>query len=160
MSREIKFRAWINKVGMLEGVTVYPTMIGFNPDALYGILGEGQEAEDENIVQYDKDSNCEILCSLLSGDDWYWMDTDYELMQYTGLKDKNGREIYEGDIVEYDNGCKGQVVFKCGQFYAYDGYASNSEDAEMKLYDDSPPFEEGFEIEVIGNIYENKDLLK
>ena len=75
--------------------------------------------------------------------------------QYTGLKDKNGVKIFEDDNVEYNTGHSGVVTFKFGQFYAYDGYASDSTEAELKLYDDSAPFEEGFEIVVISNIHDN-----
>lgn len=82
-----------------------------------------------------------------------------EDLQFTGLLDKEGVEIYEGDCVKYDNGDTGKVVFRFGQFYAYNGYARDSVEAEMKLYDDSAPFDDGFEIEIIGNIHDNPELL-
>lgn len=79
---------------------------------------------------------------------------NFEIMQYTGLKDKNGKEIYEGDIVSGGmyNGtlCYGRVVFDDGMYFAKP----------------IPRFTEGFEfpllfknMEVIGNIYENPELL-
>lgn len=70
------------------------------------------------------------------------------LMQFTGLKDKNGKEIYEGDIVEFGLEPKrSAVVFENGCFrtpykdsnYRLSGWSGN--------------------IGVIGNIYENKELL-
>ena len=69
------------------------------------------------------------------------------IMQYTGLKDKNGREIYEGDICRlwYPDGYKlGVVEFKNGCFY----WNSNS----VGFWNE--------ELEVIGNIYENPELLE
>ena len=85
---------------------------------------------------------------------------NYELMQYTGLKDKNGVEIYEGDIVEYDGHTRAKVIFKSGCFIGYDGYATSSDEAYLLLEADSTPFNgDEFELEVIGNIYENPDLL-
>ena len=70
------------------------------------------------------------------------------LMQYAGLKDKNGKEIYEGDIMKtiYGNYA---VEFFMGRFEYenFDHYGVNGE---------SPDLEEG---EVIGNIYENAGLL-
>jgi hypothetical protein len=73
------------------------------------------------------------------------------IMQYTGLKDRKGVEIYEGDIVhEFDERLKDEIVgvygvvyYKNG-FYIDDGLHSNW-NAE--------------DVEVIGNIYENKELL-
>lgn len=83
---------------------------------------------------------------------------DMIVMQFTGLKDKNGKEIYEGDIVVL--GGKYPKV-KTPQIVGYDaGYLSYGivyETGEMmrKL----TPLEIVKGIEIIGNIYENPDLL-
>jgi uncharacterized phage protein (TIGR01671 family) len=77
---------------------------------------------------------------------------DCELMQFTGLKDKNGREIYEGDIVAH----------------AIEGYTTPLSVVEFKdgmfVFTDSEYSTELIEsldyCEVIGNIYENPELLK
>lgn len=68
---------------------------------------------------------------------------DFELMQYTGLKDKNGVEIYEGDILDFHNGYIQVIHFYDGCFRLKDNpYQSN--------------YEHGL---VIGNVYQNPELL-
>lgn len=81
-----------------------------------------------------------------------------DLMQYTGLKDKNGKEIYEGDVVLVKLGgistwYKTVIKFKEGVFIA------SLIDGKDYIY----IFNRGFDnndFEVIGNIYENKKLLE
>jgi uncharacterized phage protein (TIGR01671 family) len=81
--------------------------------------------------------------------------------QFTGLHDKNGKEIYEGDVVEYDNGTIAQVIFKDGGFCGYDGYATSSDEAYTLLVAEETPFSgSDFELEVIGSIHENPKLIK
>jgi uncharacterized phage protein (TIGR01671 family) len=74
------------------------------------------------------------------------------LMQFTGLHDKNGNEIYEGDVLRNKWGGTGIVVFDDGAFQ------SQWEGGEVN-YQLSASDIEGRESEVIGNIYENADLL-
>ena len=81
-----------------------------------------------------------------------------ELMQYTGLKDKNGKEIYEGDIVLVKPGgistwYKTVVEFKEGALIA------SLINEENHFYIFNPGFDSN-DFEVIGNIYENKKLLE
>lgn len=84
-----------------------------------------------------------------------------ELMQYTGVKDSKDNEIYEGDIVEYYEGTRAEVIFKDGQFIAYDGNASSSDEAYLLLSNFDNMFDDSVDltIEVIGNIHDNKNLL-
>lgn len=82
-----------------------------------------------------------VLCK----DDCQTLGIEAEIMQYTGLKDKNGKEIYEGDILESE-------AF-IDTFDWMDGCYSFKRDME------SLPITEHYPYEVIGNIYENPNLL-
>jgi uncharacterized phage protein (TIGR01671 family) len=83
---------------------------------------------------------------------------DYILMQYTGLKDKNGKEIFEGDIIE------NSLIIKWNQLHNCFGYFSNNgfvKEILSNVYDSKGNLTYchiGFEI--IGNIYENQEFLK
>ena len=86
---------------------------------------------------------------------------DVILIQFTGLHDKNGKEIYEGDIANITLG----LIAKGG--YTERGVMEfNKESAQFSFLCKDSLFEEpqerpdAFTIEVIGNIYENPDLLK
>ena len=82
-----------------------------------------------------------------------WTDPDCDeryIMQYTGLKDSKGREIYEGDIVfGVDNEkdiTRAEVKFRFGGFEPFTHYIESRRMDEVNC-------------EVIGNIYENPELL-
>jgi uncharacterized phage protein (TIGR01671 family) len=70
---------------------------------------------------------------------------DAELMQFTGLHDKNGKEIYEGDIVKSDwgYGSKKPTMVKFADIFYWSGESCISNN-----------------IEIIGNIWENSELIK
>lgn len=78
---------------------------------------------------------------------------DIELMQYTGLKDKNGTEIYEGDILNHHYHKEiGDIRWeeKRATFLLF--YTDGLKDGLLSV--DRPSYE------IIGNIYENPNLLK
>jgi len=87
----------------------------------------------------------------LSADDGF-----YTIMQSTGLKDKNGKEIFEKDIIDY-NGRR--VVVKWHGSYAGFIYEFVDE-LQNRTTEWQPLYLSYYKFEVIGNIYENPELLE
>ncbi|EIG9005671.1 hypothetical protein LGD93_000505 [Listeria monocytogenes] len=115
--------------------------------------------------RYEKDavgvSGCgNAKCTLCV--DWYNFD-DVVLMQYTGLKDKNGKKIFEGDIVAFSED-DFHVFNSQVEYFLEDGYPAFDIKVPSTYYFDSNVFSEVsmsglYEIEVIGNIHENPEIL-
>lgn len=82
-------------------------------------------------------------------------DENKRLMQYTGYKDINGKEIYEGDIIEYEHHVVGKIKRTVRIKYGIWGIKGKQEHLQI-------PFANIFdaEFEVIGNIHENPELLE
>lgn len=87
-------------------------------------------------------------CFEFNDDEMQLVDND-TVGQFTGLTDKNGKKIFEGDIVKYKNNSPCKIDYIDSQFVMmWKNFYRNFE----RVYDD--------EIEVIGNIYDNPELLE
>jgi uncharacterized phage protein (TIGR01671 family) len=133
--RDIKFRAWDKQYSKMHPVTR---------------LGFRQYEDNVSHVCIDNPSGLGLFEFVID---------QVELMQYTGLKDKNGIEVYEGDVAEYRDDSNtlqtGIVVYSqiaCG-FYieAFGGDDEGNQD--IQLHRD-------YDIKIIGNVHENHELLE
>lgn len=106
------------------------------------------ENERESLIEYFEDKNC------TTGDDWYYLEAKF-IEQCTGLKDKNGRLIYEGDIVNILCEIEEQGVIEWATEEAQ--FVVSAEQAGFVANFDNY---RGSDLEVIGNIHENADLLE
>jgi uncharacterized phage protein (TIGR01671 family) len=133
MQREIKFRAWDTE-----------SKIMWKPLELFDLLEANWEFQSE-----DGES------SLPRKDYWMFSHKETIWMQYTGLKDKNGKEIYEGDILRLDAWDRPQqICFIEGAFCLADKNGNYTGDIHYIHHAEIP------QATVIGNIYENPELLE
>lgn len=140
MSRELKFRVWDKTSDSMLYQDDFERVELDTKNKMVTLIAEEESDKSHYVLDYEDGIEAEIL-------------------QYTGLKDKNGKEIYEGDIlsIKIYSGDKviveGKTVveFKDGCFGVIWGY----DKAFLSL---NSFFKAKFE--VIGNIYENPELLR
>lgn len=138
MNREIKFRMW-NPSG---------NNMLYDIDNVYECL--------KQQIAFDKSQPCRFCCTEYDhrSDGAVWQ-------QFTGLHDKNGKEIYEGDLLAGTTRYVYEVRFESAKFVCYHavgsylgrwGDLSRIYDADMqRIFND---------ISVVGNIYQNPELLR
>jgi uncharacterized phage protein (TIGR01671 family) len=138
--REIKFRAW-DKISKL--------MIQFDTPTRcieYGMLA-WESSEFPGI------GNLPGSYEYLMDDTEEGEEDPYIVMQFTGLHDKNGKEIYEGDVVAPEHESSGRAVVEWREECA--SFETHWQDGHFDHNCGTWEF-----LEVIGNIYENPELVK
>jgi len=147
--RKIKFRAWNIERRVMYNVgdlTIRKEWIGSNSVNKLDKIGD---TIGMNYLNRDK--------------------VEFELMQFTGLKDKNGKGIFEGDICLVNDGSVGkkrQVIYseeKASFMYKIieDVYSSDFRKLKSELrYIMKYDYMKTSDIEIIGNIHENPELIK
>ena len=122
-NREIKFRVWDKKNLEMKDISAIWFKYDEGPDWVHLVDGEKKGlTKSEDVV----------------------------LMQYTGLKDRNGVEIYEGDIMGYKDDVMGYVFYEKDGYLVGEGKYTSEPLAKMCISHD---------IDVIGTFYENPELL-
>jgi len=130
--REIKFRAWEEK----------------GKDMIYSHRGNF-------VMEFDG------KCSFIEwGHDYFKPMPNLILMQFTGLKDKNGKEIYEGDIIQCLYSCLPTEKKHTKEIMVVEWDKENCRFNWFLSYSEGKLSGAIKNIEVIGNIYENPELLK
>lgn len=148
MNREIKFRAW-DTIDKDFKFNYYERKPG-HADSQYKILialdGTVYEKSIYDNVKTEKSESNRFI-----------------VMQYTGLKDKNGKEIYEGDIVDCEERwttpkiVRYEIRFDVGEFCGWSIKHVKVQGKGQRMVILKP--DEMDECEIIGNIYENPELL-
>lgn len=157
--RNIKFRAWLKEPKIMAEVK---SLDEFETKIPYG-KGKCRKEKVVAVRQYEEAG---ALWWCYERDDGE--ETECELMQFTGLKDRKGREIFDGDIVEFvvdeplaENREKriivGSVDFDRGSFWI---------NTKKRFYDGTNYTDEtllsnfAYCCEVVGSIYKNSELFK
>lgn len=125
MNREIKFRAWDNVDKMM-----------------YVNLQNGIHFEDGSVYAFQ---------DFIDNKGYH----EFNLMQFTGLQDKNGKDIYEGDLISEEGSKPYEVVWQYHSVQWIMQYTGEGRTYRHMAYDYAQQ-----QYEVIGNIYENPELLK
>lgn len=134
MTRQLKFRAWWKEAKLMADVEVW------------------------------RESDIVIIVPIISSIPGHIFERqmldagDYEIMQWTGLLDKNGNPIFEGDIVKYESEKgiqQGYIDFNSTTAsYVIDYWKNGQRESNADML-----YEIGDVVEIIGNIYQNTDLL-
>ena len=82
----------------------------------------------------------------------------YHFMQFTGLKDKNGKEIYEGDIISWGNGLTQTIEYKIKDVSEVYGHGHSGVNSTSGFIVDGyyGPLKD---VEIIGNVHQNPELI-
>lgn len=107
----------------------------------------------QNVYTFEEKENDYINVKVDKGWVAFVQKEDLKIMQCTGLKDKNGKLIYESDIVKLSSGAIGFIVFECQAYAIRFSKKDKYRRVGLGAYQSK-------ELEIIGNIYENPELMK
>ena len=157
------------------------------------IVTKGIEEENDKKIMINENSDYSTLKTTYGQDEWWWCveagmptvleyfeqqswdgDKDFVIMQCTGLKDKNGKLIYEGDIINdksnhirvvvWEQDCFKYPALKTSRYF-HRPISNKLEERKIDLrakltFQDAVGKCDKKHFEVIGNIYENNELLE
>lgn len=153
--REIKFRAWDKEHNKMWFMGQEGEEVGKCTD--FGIWTFQSYFNEENCLE------AILIRSFCNGVGYEDEVIKLPIMQYTGLKDKNGKEIYEGD---YLKDCEGKIMLVVWERNGFKLRYDFERKYQGEKYMDKTFIElvntedKRWGFEVIGNIYENPELLK